>query len=185
MSDWIDKLRAAWRNISPREQLLVAGAGGLTAITLLVFGIITPFISAAENATSRAAAAEQQMLVMTRLRDEYAGLDARLAQVEQRIRSNREQSNLRTLLDNLAGQSSVKISSMEERQSGRNDHYAETKLEVTLKSVTLSQTVKYLHNIESSDRQLSIKSLRIKARPDKDQLLDVTFSVSSFEPTSA
>jgi hypothetical protein len=29
---------------------------------------------------------------------------------------------------------------------------------------------------------LSIKTLRIKNRPDKSKLLDVTFSVSSFTP---
>jgi len=71
---------------------------------------------------------------------------------------------------------------MEERQAGKDDHYIETKVEVALKNVTLNQAVKYLENIESANRQLSVKSLRIKGRQDRSQLLDVTFSVSSFEP---
>ena len=72
---------------------------------------------------------------------------------------------------------------MEERQASKNDQYVETKVEVALKNVSLSQTVKYLHNIEASSQPLSIKNLRIRTRPDNSQLLDVTFSVSSFEPT--
>jgi hypothetical protein len=71
---------------------------------------------------------------------------------------------------------------MEERQAGKNDQYVETKVEVSLKNVSLSQTITYLHKIESASQQLSVKSLRIKGRQDKSQLLDVTFSVSSFEP---
>ena len=73
---------------------------------------------------------------------------------------------------------------MEERQAGKNDHYVETRGdEVTLKNVSLSQTIKYLHNIEESDQQLSVKGLRIKARKAgaESQLLDITFSVSSFQ----
>ena len=52
----------------------------------------------------------------------------------------------------------------------------------SLKGVTLSQTVRYLHNIESANRQLSVKSLRIKSQKSEGSTLDVTFSVSSFEP---
>ena len=74
---------------------------------------------------------------------------------------------------------------MEERQAGENEQYSETKVEVSLKNVTLTQTVNYLHNIESSDRVLSVKSLRVrnnKKRAGDAELLDVTFTVSSFEP---
>ena len=40
----------------------------------------------------------------------------------------------------------------------------------------------YLHKIEDSDRLLTVKSLRIKGRSDKSDLLDVSFHVSTFEP---
>jgi hypothetical protein len=43
--------------------------------------------------------------------------------------------------------------------------------------------VNYLHRIEVSPQVLSVKSLRIRTRSDKPEMLDVTFTVSSFEPT--
>ena len=183
MNALLERLKAVWRDLAPRERILVAGAGGLAVVALIVFGLIQPVLGASDRAASRRDAAEQQLQLISRLAAEYDSLDARLEDVESRIRTNREKSNLRSLLESLASQSQVSIASMEERQSGRNDHYSETKLEVNLKNVTLSQTVRYLHNIESANRQLSVKSLRIKSRADRDQLLDVTFSVSSFEPT--
>ena len=74
------------------------------------------------------------------------------------------------------------VESMEPQASPANDRYRETKVEVGLKQVTLPQTVSYLHEIESTEQLLSVKTLRIRTRADKPELLDVTFTVSSFEP---
>jgi len=70
---------------------------------------------------------------------------------------------------------------MEPQPAPSNDRYRETKVEVGLKGVTLPQTVSYLHQIESERQLLTVKSLRIRTRTDKPELLDVTFTVSSFE----
>ena len=42
--------------------------------------------------------------------------------------------------------------------------------------------INYLHRIETAEPVYSIKSLRIKTRPDRSEMLDVNFTVSSFEP---
>ena len=79
---------------------------------------------------------------------------------------------------------------MEKRQSGESERYEETKVEVSLKNVTLQQAVSYLSSIEGADQPLSVKSLRVKRRPGRTrpggeapaELIDVTFSVSTFKP---
>jgi hypothetical protein len=70
---------------------------------------------------------------------------------------------------------------MEPQSAQSNEAYRETKVEVTLKAVSLAQLANYLHRIESAAQLLSIKSLRMRTRPDKPELLDVSFTVSSFE----
>ena len=47
--------------------------------------------------------------------------------------------------------------------------------------MTLAQVVGLLTKIDGAPQMLSIKSLRIRTRSDKQDLLDVTFTVSSFE----
>jgi len=155
----------------------------MVAVAIVALGVVMPFVGFAERVSGRVDAAEQQVVAMIRLQREYADIVGRLSGVEQRIRNQGGQQNIRTLLDNLADNAAVRIDSMEERQASKNDQYVETKVEVSLRNVSLSQTIKYLHNIEASPQQLSVKSLRIKGRGDQSQLLDVTFSVSSFEPT--
>ena len=183
MKELLNRLRSAWDNLSAREQMLCAIAGGSVAASILAFAIVMPFINFADRTEQRALSADREVLAMIRLQREYLDIQSRLATVEERIRTQQGKSSIRTLLESLAQQSDVKIASMEERKAGTNEHYVESKVEVALKNVSLRRVVTYLNHIEASDQQLSVKSLRIKGKQDRSQLLNVTFSVSSFRTT--
>lgn len=181
MSDLISRAFAAWNDFSSRERLLLGSAGGLTIFAILFVAIIQPIAAYARNVEERVDAAEQQLVVMNRLRRQYDVVNASLTKVEDRIRTNLEKRNLLTLLESLAASSSVQVDSMEERKAQEDTKFKETRVEVRLKGVTLRDTVSYLHAIESSDQLLTVKSLRIKNRSDRSSLLDVTFHVSTFD----
>jgi len=178
---WTQRIAAAFNGLAPRERLLIGVTGALLGVALLYLLIASPLIGAAQRSEQRLATADQQLRVMQRLRREYDDVGQRLAEVERRIRSS-ARGNLRTALETLAGQASVKVESMEPQASPANANYRETKVEVGLRGVTLSQTVDYLQRIESSPQVLSVKTLRLRTRSDQPELLDVTFTVSSFEP---
>jgi hypothetical protein len=162
--------------------VLVSVAGGLLAITVLWFGVGTPLIAASRGASQNAAAAEQQIELVRALRARFDEVNGRLGAVEARIQSG-PQAEIFTTLEQLASQSLVKIDSMEPRTSPASDEYRETKVQVALKGVSLAQLVGLLSRIDTAPQMLSVKSLRIRTRPDKQELLDVTFTVSSFEKT--
>ncbi len=181
MKELIARLRAAWDNLADRERLLVGSAGAVLLIALIWLLLVMPALGQRDDVEARVAAAEQQLQLMARLRAEFDEVSQRLGTVEQRIQAG-TRGNLRTTLENLAQQVGVKIDSMEPQSSPADERYRETKVEVSLKGVTLPQTVNYLHRIESNREVLSVKALRIRTRTDKPDLLDVTFTVSSFEP---
>lgn len=181
MKEWIARLRGAFTSLAPRERLLVGSAGLLLALALLYVAVVNPLLGAIARTGSRREAADQELHVMTRLRREYDALQGRLADVERRIQTS-PRGNLRSTLETLASQASVAVESMEPQAAPPGDRYRESKVEVALEQVTLVQTVNYLHQIESSDQVLSVKSLRLRKRPDNPELLDVSFTVSSFEP---
>ena len=181
MSDLLGRLRAAWDNLSARERILLSAAGGTLAVAVLVLGIASPLIATTEGARSRSESAGRQLDQMIQLRSEYDEVSARVAAVEQRIRDSGAGSNTLTFLESVARRANVTIDSMEERKASTNERYKETRVEVSLSSVTLRDTMDFLHQIESARQQFSVKSLRIKRRSDDSQLLNVSFSVSSFE----
>jgi len=181
VNEWIARLGSAFAGLSSRERLLVSIVGGLSVVALVFLLVIGPLMSLSDRGEQRLETADQQLRAMERLRREYDDVEQRLADTEQRIQSG-SRGNLRTSLEALAKQATVKVESMEPQASSPNDSYRETKVEVGLRGVTLTQTVTYLHQIEASPEALSVKSLRIRTRPEKPELLDVSFTVSSFEP---
>jgi type II secretory pathway component PulM len=180
MKELWNRMTAAFSNLAPRERLLVSTAGLLTALAALYFIVVVPVLAIGDRAGTRLEAAENSYAMMKRLRADYDEVQQRLTGVETRIQRG-ARGNLRTTLENLARKSLVTVESMEPQPAPSNDRYRETKVEVGLKGVTLPQTVSYLHQIESERQLLTVKSLRIRTRTDKPELLDVTFTVSSFE----
>lgn len=173
--------------LAPRERLLL-GAVAVTLVAVLVWlGLVSPLVSAVGRAGTRVEDAERSLEVARRVLGELGALQANLSAVERRIREG-PKGNLFTTLEQLAAQSAVKVESMEPQASPASDAYRETKVQVALKQVTLAQVVNFLHKIEAAPQPLSVKSLRVRTRsaggPEKADLLDVTFTVSSFEPAT-
>lgn len=174
------RLVAAFDGLSRNERLLVSVAGGLAVVTLLWLALVMPLVGSASRVASHADAAEQQVQVVRGLRARFDEVNGRLEAVEARIR-NGPSGEIFTSLERMAAESAVKIDSMEPRTSPASEEYRETKVQVSLKGVTLAQLVALLSRIDDAPQMLSVKSLRIRTRADKQDLLDVTFTVSSFE----
>jgi general secretion pathway protein M len=181
MSAWWSRLWEAFNGLEARERLLVSIVAALALAAILYVLVVGPILRASQRGEDRLASADQELAVMQRLRRDYDDVKGRLADVEQRIQRG-ARSELRTTLESLAQQASVKVESMEPQASPAHAKYRETKVEVGLKSVTLAQTVHYLHQIDIAPQALSVKSLRIRTRAEQPDLLDVSFTVSSFEP---
>ena len=181
MSGWWSRLRNAFSGLEPRERLFVSIGLGLLVVFLAWTLVVSPLLALASQRGQQLETADQRLRAMQALRRDYDDVRSRLADVEQRIQSG-PTGNLRTTLESLASQASVKVESMEPQASPSNPKYRETKVEVGLANITLAQTVTYLHQIESAPQALSVKSLRIRTRPEAPELLEVSFTVSSFEP---
>ena len=181
MSAWWTRLLDAFNGLEARERMLVLIVGVLVLAALLYVLVVGPILRASQRGEDRLATADQRLQVMQRLRRDYDDVKGRLADVEQRIQRG-ARSELRTTLESLAQQASVKVESMEPQASPAHPKYRETKVEVGLKNVTLAQTVHYLHQIDIAPQALSVKSLRIRTHTEQPDLLDVTFTVSAFEP---
>ena len=181
MSRWWTRLLDAFNGLEARERMLVSIVAVLSLGAVLYVLVVGPILRASQRGEDRLATADQRLQVMQRLRRDYDDVKGRLADVEQRIQRG-ARSELRTTLESLAQQASVKVDSMEPQASPAHPKYRETKVEVGLRNATLAQTVHYLHQIDIAPQALSVKSLRIRTRAEQPDLLDVTFTVSSFEP---
>jgi Tfp pilus assembly protein PilO len=177
VNDLFERIRNAFGGLAPRGRVLL-GAGACSSSHCSVARM--PALSKLRDSEMRVSNAERDIRSQP-LRGELREMRGRLDVVERRIREG-PKGNIFTTLEELSQKSAVKVESMEPQAAPSNDRYKETKVQVVLKQVTLAQTVSFLHGVESAPQLLSVKSLRVRTRAEKEQdLLDVTFTVSSFE----
>jgi len=181
MQALLRRLGQTFRGLSGRERALVSIVGALLVVLLLWLGVVVPATDSAAGASARVDLTEREFDLVLRLRREFDEVRGRLSIVESGIH-NGVRGNLRTTLESLARRAEVKIDAMEPQVAPASERYRETKVEVSLKKLSLPEAVRYLHEIESTDQMLTVKALRMRTRPDDMALLDVKFTVSSFEP---
>ena len=178
-------IRAYLAGRSPRERWLLVAAACVLAL-LVVYGLVIAPLSARTNATiARTAELEGQVTRAVQLASEMRGLQGELADVESRIQPGAK-TNLIAVLSTLAGEAKIsqdQLESIEPKQPSENAKYPETRAEVRLKGTSLEQAVDFLYRIETSQSHLIVRSLKMRTRGDSqgNPVLDVSFSVSSFE----
>ena len=182
MNALIERLRALLQKSSPRERWLMVLAGCIASLLAVQWFLTGPLRS--ELARSRAASErlEGDLQLAARMSRDIRQLRAELALIEARIKPG-ETTNLFTLLEGLAANAQIgdQLESIKPKQASGNERYPETRVEVSIKGATLRQTIEFLYEIESAPVLLIVRSLRVKSREDDSQLLDVSFSVSSFK----
>ena len=181
MNAWIDRTYAWLRSRTPREQWLLIGASVTVVLAIAQPVLIQPLRADIGRADQRVERLEIELLQATRMAADMQRLQAELSLVEERIEPG-ARTNLFTLLEALAAQAAVgdRLESIKPKQASGNERYPETRVEVTLKGTSLGQTVNFLYLIENAPSHLIIRSIRIRTR-GSEKLLDVSFSVSSFE----
>lgn len=183
MNPLVEKLRAALQARTPRERWLAVLALCIGAVLGIRSIWIEPLHADARRIDLEIETQKTQVLRATQLAGDMRRLQAALAQVEALVIPG-QKTDLFTLLESLAteaGLTSNQIDSVKPQPPSSNARYPETRVEVRLKGTTLEQVVKLLHKIESARLHLIVRSLRITTRGKKSQVLEVSFSVSSFE----
>jgi len=185
VNELLAPLRRYLAGRSARERWLLVAVGCVLAFLLVYVGVIVPLQEGAAGADQRVAQLEGERTRALRIAAEMRAIQGELAAVEAAIQPG-AQTNLIALLSTLAAEAKIsqeQLESIEPKQPSENAKYPETRAEVRLKGTSLEQIVTFLHRIETSSSHLIVRSLKIRTRGESDSgpVLDVSFSVSSFE----
>ena len=183
MKEWLERLRSLIQQRTARERWMVMLALGIVAFLAVNSLWVQPLQARSDQVAQEIEMRGTQILTATRLVGNVRRLQGELARVEPLITPG-ETTDLLTLLESLAAEAGLgpeQIDSVTPKPPSSNDRYPETRVEVRLKGTTLRQLVQLLHKIETGRLYLIVRSLRIMTRGQEQQVLDVSFSVSSYE----
>lgn len=185
MNELLAPIRRYLASRSPRERWLLVAASCVLGLFVLYLAVISPLETRAKATESRTAELQTQVARALAIAAEMRGLQGELADVESRIQPGAK-TNLIAALSTLAADAKIsqdQLESIEPKQPSANAQYPETRAEVRLKGTSLGQVVDFLYRIETSKSHLIVRSLKMRTRGEgaEGPVLDVSFSVSSFE----
>ena len=183
MNELLEQIRDYIRQRSLRERWMIV----LGVCVIAMIGVhqvwAQPLQATAAELDEEIQTLELNLMKSEALVRSVRRLQGELSQVETVINSE-EKPDLLSLLERLARLSTLEpeqLESITPKQTSSTSKYPETRVEVRLKGTTLNQTVDFLYKIGDAPEHLIIRSLRITTRGKEEQVLDVSFSVSSFE----
>jgi type II secretory pathway component PulM len=175
---------------SARERWLIVASVG----AVVVFGVhslvLAPLAGRQNAAFLRREQLDSDLVQARRLAAEIRRLQGGVTAVEAQLAAG-NRTDLAALIEQVAGRVSIRqdqLESVKPTPVSGNSRYPETRVQVTLRSATMAQTVRFLHAIETApETRLILRSLQIrKGRNAGDtSTLDVTLSVSSFSSGGA
>ncbi len=182
MNAILERLREAYKARSRRERLIIQLIGAAFVLFVFYSSVISPLRESVALKERKVLALRKDIEQSILLSNEIVRLQLELESVQQLV-STRQQTNLLTLLETLAEKAGVKdqLESVKPANPSKNDRYPETRVDVKLSGATLAQAVNLLHEIETADLHLIIRSVAIQTRRDDTNLLEIKFAVSSFE----
>ena len=170
-----------FRNLQPRERLLVLGASAALMVFLVFKLAIDPMLKRSSDLDRQLVIAGRQLSELRTMQQEYLRQKRVVDSINTQLKKQQNFA-IFSRLEELAGQTGIrnKILHMKPTVSTPSEVYNEESVEIKMEGVTLEQLVRYLHQVESSPQLLKIKRLEVKPRFDNRQILTATFRVSAF-----
>lgn len=178
----LSQIGAAFERLSSREQVMVLFM--VVVVGLAIFGGGAYLLNRdLQNREKRIASKIGKLKEIAGYRGDY---QRKLAEQQQLVSEVRGNSSTRILsyLEELAKKSKVDLSNASERpgEATGSDQVKEEAAEVMIKNVSLDRLHAFLQEIETRNRLVKVRRLKIKSRFDNKQMLDASVTVGTYKP---
>ncbi|HLG20189.1 MAG TPA: type II secretion system protein GspM [Bdellovibrionota bacterium] len=178
----LEVVKTYYARLTERERLIVLGsvAAGILFIMIVIYSAL---LAATASMDSRIEKNRKNMKRLQELQSVYIQSERQIRELDQMIRRTDPSFQAATHLEQLARRYGITIDSLKDRPGPPNDLYRETQVSVSVRQITLRALMSYLFDIETSRQLLRVSSLQVRPNFTDPTLLQVTFVVSTFQPS--
>ena len=183
MNDLRRRLEQILERLSPRERLLVGGAGAVTVV-LVLYLVAATLAERRETLAAQIAASERELAEMVTLRDRHRRLSAESDAVRQKLARGGADFSLFSHLQGVASDtlSRERIAAMNPSTRNVSEGLQEEDVEMRLSGVSLRDLVSLLYRVEKTELPLLVSRLQMKKRFDQPYVFDATVVVGRLRP---
>lgn len=171
------------QSVSERDKkALKLGAGAIALFFL--FMILKSLIGGGDNSKQQIAELKERLKTVKELRLEYEYTNKLLKETTASIKKENEALISvveKILVDNRIERKSFSIKDSNITSSNAEEIYNERSVQVDIKRVSLQKAIDVLYSIQNRESFLKVSNLKLKTKFDKNNLLDMSFRLSTFE----
>lgn len=163
------------------KRVLIIGAVGL--LLFILFFSYGSFSRSSRRYEKQVQVLENNLVEIRSLKKDYKASKDRLKELTKTVK--KEEEALISVVEKILVDNQIERTSFSLKDSnvssGSEELYDETSVQVDLRKVPLYKVVEVLYTIQTRDSFLKVSNLRIKTKFDKPDLIDTSFSLSTFE----
>lgn len=178
----IGPLQARWKELAPRERLLLAVGGSVAAASLLFVSVIDPLLDSMARLDRQAQKKQRESLELSELAQTYQAKRAALVAAESRLPTAEQTFSLLAFMEDAATSAHVRerIAGMQPQMQTLPQGYQETAVELRLENVLFPELLALLAELDRAPYELQVKRLQVRPKFDNPMNLDVTMRVLSY-----
>jgi general secretion pathway protein M len=174
----------SFSGLNRRERLAVYGAGLAVFVFIVVQFIIFPVFDSRTTLRREIDKKRLNLSEIHQLKAEHDALTQTNRITDTQLKKRAKNFTLFSFLDNLAGKSGIKqnIVYMKPSTSNlKNSPYTLSIVEIKVQSLTMEQTLNFLHGIEMSGNHVWVKRMSLTRDEKKEGLLNSTIQVETYQ----
>jgi len=178
----IPMLKERWRQLVPRERVIVAVGGVVVIVSLLFLLVIDPLLVKIDKLERQAIRKSKERAELAGLAADFAAKQARLAKLEQRIPQATSPFSLLAFMEEAATSVQIRdrIVGMQPQTPTTTQGYQETAVDLRLDGIQLPQLLALLVALEQAPYDVQVHHLQIKPKYDNPVNLDATLRIVSY-----
>jgi len=169
--------------LTGRERNMVIGAGIALVLYILFQFILSPLVEQRGRLQQRLITQKKSLVHMQQLQKQYRQLSQQSGSIASLLERRERGFSLFAFLEQNADESSVKeqIAYMKPSESKEGEAFSQTRVEMKLQGVSLSQLLEFIEKIESPAHLVGIAKMTIQENGKEKGTLDATFSMISVD----
>ncbi len=181
-----ETLLAWWAQRAKREQYMLLGGGFILVLLLTIDWGILPAIERIDRLDRLISQKEQDVSTFNQLNGSYQLTHRQLNKIKAQLDRQEATFSLVAYLEQLTITQRMNhtVVGLRPQSSAPYEGYQETAVELSLEKVALSQIIRFLETLESSQQYIHVKRFSMKSRFSDSSLLDIRLTVSSYAPTT-
>ncbi len=176
-------IKAFWEKLDEKQRIMVAAAGSLVLLILILQLAVVPFWRAKTKLT-KSLTANQKKLEEIRLLDaEFTAQEDAMAKIKNVMSTRGDDFTLFAHLERKAAQANVRgrIKQMNSSKGVKSISLEESVIDMKLEKITIKQLADFLYYVESPADLVRIKKITVSKMKESPEYLNAQLQLSSFQ----